>query len=80
MAKTPTYEEVSRAIFDAISTYNVRANQIVPITGVQLKVMNAGFTAGEFGDTLNNMIQNGLITVEQSKIFLKLTEAGFDLM
>ena len=80
MAKEPTPEDVLRAIFDAISTYNVRANQIVPITGVQIKVMKAGFTAEEFENALNNMLQDGLITVEQTNVFLKLTEAGFALM
>lgn len=79
MASLPTHEEVERAIFDAIASYNVRANEIVPLIGVHTKLQTAGFRADDINPALQRMVDSGLITIDGSP-FLKLTDAGFAAM
>lgn len=78
MAKAPTIEETTRAIFDAISTYNPRAGEIVPLMGIHMKLHAAGFRADDLNAALGDMQEKGLI--EGSGKFIKLTDEGFAAM
>jgi Mn-dependent DtxR family transcriptional regulator len=78
MAIAPSYDATKRAIFDAVRTYNVRADEIVPLMGIQRK-LGPKFRAPEIEDALKKMIAGGLITHDGGR-FIKLTDAGYDEM
>jgi hypothetical protein len=78
MATVPTTADVERAVLDAVSTYNVRAGEIVPLTAIQLKLDALGIRADEFKAGLQSMIDKGLVEISSS--FIKLTDAGFAKM
>jgi hypothetical protein len=78
MATAPTTADIERAILDEISTYNVRAGEIVPLTPIQLKLDTAGIRASEFRRALQSMVDKGLIEITGN--FIKLTESGFAAM
>ena len=78
MANLPTIKETTRAIFDAIATYNPRAGEIVPLMGIQMKLHAEGYRADDLNVALNDMLQKELI--EESGKFIKLTETGFAAM
>lgn len=80
MAKLPTTEETTRAIFDAMATYNPRAGEIVPRMGIHMKLDAQGYRADDLNAALNDMLQKGLIEDTDSGKFIKLTEAGFAAM
>ena len=66
---------VERAILDAISTYNVRAGEIVPLTGIQMRLDGLGIRADEFRAGLQSMVDKS--QVEITGKFIRLTDAGF---
>jgi hypothetical protein len=78
MATEPTYDEIKRAILNAVATFNVRAGEIVPMMNLRLKLPKH-FRGKEVGDAFNEMIGEGLITYEGGK-FIKLTDDGFAQM
>jgi hypothetical protein len=78
MATVPTTADVERAILDAISNYNVRAGEIVPLTGIQMKLDGLGIRANEFKTGLQSMVDKS--QVEITGKFIKLTDSGFAAM
>ena len=77
MATLPTIDQTIRAVLDAIGTYNVRPNEIVPLSGVQMKIFPR-FTADDYRKALMAMEEKGWITGSSSSVHFTITEAGFE--
>jgi len=76
MAQVPTIEETTRAIYAAMSTYNVRAGTSVPMSGVQMK-LHPEYKADDLNAAINDMLEQGLIELGRGGDTIKLTDAGF---
>jgi hypothetical protein len=86
MTKVRSRAENERAILDAISSFNVRVNEVFSPTAVRSQFKTRGICADEFHDALSSLGKRGLIAslAKQGVIgnfpspkFLRLTAAGF---
>lgn len=75
MATLPTIAQTERAVLDAISSYNIRPNEIVPLMGIHAKLQEAGFRADDINAALQSMVDKNWIT--PASIFIKTTDDGF---
>lgn len=76
MATVPTPEETARAIAACmVNEYNVRAGEIVPLGGIQMK-LHPEFKADDINAALAFMQEFNWIAPARSG-FISLTEVGF---
>lgn len=73
-AMSPSVDDVERAVLEATVTYTRRANEIVPIMGVNTKLQEKGYRADEIADAFESMIAKGWVVLAGT--YFKLTPAG----
>ncbi|HEV2553225.1 MAG TPA: hypothetical protein VGV17_05655 [Bosea sp. (in: a-proteobacteria)] len=73
-AMSPTVEDVERAVLEVTAAYTRKANEIVPIMGVNMKLQEKGYRADEIADAFESMIAKGWVVIAGT--FFKLTPEG----
>jgi Mn-dependent DtxR family transcriptional regulator len=75
MAKLPTPEETGEAILQIMKDMNIRAGEVAPLMGIQVK-LGPNYRADDINAALTHLQQKDLIEPAQSG-FIKLTQAGY---
>lgn len=73
---SPSVDEVERAVLEVTATYTRKANEIVPIMGVNMKLQGKGYRAKEIAAAFESMGVKGWVEATGSTPFFKLTPAG----
>lgn len=79
MANVPDADEIRARILDAISSYGVRANEVIPLGGLRAKLQQGGLQADEVDAGMSALQAEGMIEPAPGEGGLvKVTEKGFD--